>query len=414
MCLWMARRRCTSSTLMPSPAVATLPSVPQQALKRKIQLNPAQIQALMQAQAAAQLQQQQQQQQQMQMQMSMQAQQQQAQQHFRQPQPPPGIQPRPGTANTSSSSTPQQSFSHLPPPPPPNGPIVMPGTPSSMQQQQPPFVSQQAPRPSQTPVSVPGHLQQRMSVPPTGAPSPSHASPASSHAIPGSTKLQSSSLPPAPVSALPQQIQQQQQQQQQQGMPTLPQIPVQPNIQQAPALPVLPKRPARPKKPPLSEAQLKERLEKLAKEGSGLPIQDMFTRTSWVPAITAAPAQGPSRSERPDGARPPSSTSPPSPPKHDPFPEFTRLEARNVQRWMEKDLKSVELGSREKGRMRDELEEMAREMLSEQDWLGPLRDPKSKNPSQTKGLGTFVLRTTKEMQTQLAKGKRKNRPWMDL
>ena len=135
-------------------------------------------------------------------------------------------------------------------------------------------------------------------------------------------------------------------------------------------------------RPSLDQITLMQRLHEAAKKG-GLPIQTIYTKTSWVPSSE----------------------------NDEPLPEFTQLDVRNLEEWMKKDVTSVERMQQERNRMKDSLEEMAQDMLVMQDWLGP---PRLVNNNHHPPIQPFKLRTRRDMEKELSKGKRKNRPWMEL
>ncbi|KAK9899160.1 SNF5-domain-containing protein [Cystobasidium minutum MCA 4210] len=138
------------------------------------------------------------------------------------------------------------------------------------------------------------------------------------------------------------------------------------------------------RRPSIDQIALMQRLSQMAQKG-GLPIQSLFTKTSWMASSEDAEATG------------------------DAIPTFTEWDKKNLESWMQKDLRSVELSKREKGRIREALEELAQTMIEAQDWLGPTHEHGSQHPQPQ-----FHVRSRKEMERDLSRGKRKKRPWLEF
>lgn len=143
----------------------------------------------------------------------------------------------------------------------------------------------------------------------------------------------------------------------------------------------------------MDQIALMQRLSQMAKKG-GLPIQSLFTKTSWIASSTSDEAEK--------------------------IPDFTKWDKRNLEDWMQKDLRSVELAKREKLRAREVLEDMVQEIVTAQDWLGPVRPSNDYLPGhqqqhhQAPPQTNLHVRSRKEMEKDLARGKRKKRPWLEF
>lgn len=131
----------------------------------------------------------------------------------------------------------------------------------------------------------------------------------------------------------------------------------------------------------------------MAQKG-GLPIQSLFTKTSWIAASSSSDENGGGGGNEKLG-------------------DFTELDKRNLEIWMEKDLKSVDLVKREKGRIKESLEDLAHDILNSQDWLGPITLV-NEYPSSSQQQQQFHVRSKKEMERDLSRGKRKRRPWLEF
>lgn len=163
----------------------------------------------------------------------------------------------------------------------------------------------------------------------------------------------------------------------------------------------------------IDQLELLERLRKAAQVPGGLPIQSIFTKTSWEPLNSVEPvastsAAGGAAEEARDRKR--KAFEPPPP-----VPEYTVYERRNLESWMKKDLRAVELAQREQVRMKEVLDDLGQDIVNAQDWLGPPKltsaSPK-RPPGSSDGKG-YRVRTKKDKLRDLAKGKRKSRPWLD-
>lgn len=256
----------------------------------------------------------------------------------------------------------QQQQQHQPPQPPTR--FQQPQNPQASQNTQ--YIHPTAMKNSQTPTSapsIPTHIPPRV-LPSAGL---------------------STSSPATQMPQLPPQLQQPQ--------PPFPQ-PLQPDPRQAENAVAGPSNPRaiaaaqaaaqHNRRPSLDQIALMQRLSLMAQKG-GLPIQSLFTKTSWMASSEDAEGTG------------------------DVIPEFTEWDKKNLEIWMQKDLRSVELSKREKGRMREALEELAQDIIDAQDWLGPTLEYGSQQ-SQPQ----FHVRSRKEMERDLSKGKRKRRPWLEF
>jgi len=142
------------------------------------------------------------------------------------------------------------------------------------------------------------------------------------------------------------------------------------------------------RRPSMDQIALMQRLSQMAQKG-GLPIQSLFTKTSWMTA-----------SSEEEGA--------------EQIPNFTEWDKKNLEIWMEKDLRSVDLVKREKGRIRESLEELAQDILNSQDWLGPIHLNNNNEFQPSPQQQQFHVRSRKEMERDLSRGKRKRRPWLEF
>ena len=170
------------------------------------------------------------------------------------------------------------------------------------------------------------------------------------------------------------------------------------------------------RRPSTDQMALMQRLTTLAQKPGGLPIQSLFTRTSWetlnsIEPVASTSAAGETSEEGRDRKR--KAFEPPPP-----IPEYTAQDRRNLEGWMKKDLRAVELAKREQSRMKETLDDLGQDILNAQDWLGP---PKlvtaspggGKRASASSDGKGYRIRNKKERTRELAKGKRKTRPWLE-
>ena len=150
---------------------------------------------------------------------------------------------------------------------------------------------------------------------------------------------------------------------------TYPAVPLQPGLQQGSQAQaqIQATHPSPARRPSMDQLMLMKRLGEIAQKGQGLPIQSLFTRTSWMPGSLPESQGRPSLSMTSGSAEASTSAA-----ADTAIPEYTTLDRRNVGSWMQKDLRSVELLSKDKERMQQELDEMALELVRAQDWLGPV------------------------------------------
>ena len=173
---------------------------------------------------------------------------------------------------------------------------------------------------------------------------------------------------------------------------------------------------AQARRPSVDQIALMQRLATFAQKPGGLPVNSLFTRTSWealnfIEPIASTSAVGQAAEEARDRKR--KAFEPPPP-----IPDYTVNDRKKLERWMKKDMQSVELTKREQARMKETLDDLGQDIVTAQDWLGP---PKLTTTSPgggkralagTDGKG-YRIRNMKERARDLAKGKRKTRPWLE-
>lgn len=167
------------------------------------------------------------------------------------------------------------------------------------------------------------------------------------------------------------------------------------------------------RRPSMDQVELMQRLTKVAQKPGGLPVQSLFTRTSWEPLNSLEPVASTSAAGgAAEAARDRKRKAFEPPP---PVPQYTAQERKSLERWMQKDLRAIELAKREQVRMKEVLTDLGQDISNAQDWLGPPRyeaaSPK-RAPASADGRG-YRIRNRKDRLRDLAKGKRKSRPWLD-